>query len=172
MTHLYTPKQARDILGVSPSALRTHSTTYARYLSTEATGNPRNFTDADLRVLAFVVNNTGMGKQHKDILQMLADDAPEFAAFDWHAPASVDAGEPMQTALVPAERLQAAQALMVDAQRREQEARAQLEARERELLDQVGELRQALGRAEGKLEALEATQQRRSWWARMFGGGD
>lgn len=185
MTQLYTPKQARDILGVSPSALRAHSTTYARYLSTEATGNPRNFTVADLRVLAFVVSNTSMGKQHKDILQMLGDNAPEFAAFDWQAPAGEHAGEPMQTALVPLAQLQAAQALMQDAQRREAETREEAERRvmiereeaqrlQREFQERINALERELGKAEGQLEALRSAtaQQSRPFWERWFGRGE
>ena len=85
--------------------------------------------------------------------------------------------------------LQAAQALMLDAQRREQEAiaradeetqrlREQAQQRERELLEQVNQLQRELGKAEGKIETLEATREaapperNRSWWARLFGGGE
>jgi DNA repair exonuclease SbcCD ATPase subunit len=78
---------------------------------------------------------------------------------------------------------------MMDAQRREQESivraeeqtqrlREQAQQRERELLDQVNQLQRELGKAEGKIETLEATRQtapperNRSWWSRIFGGGE
>jgi hypothetical protein len=77
---------------------------------------------------------------------------------------------------------------MIDAQRREQEAiacseeqtrqlREQALQRERELLEQLHRLQREMGQAEGKIESLEAqlkqpVQRPRSWWARMFGGGE
>lgn len=172
MTTLYQPKEAADALGVSSAALRKYGDVYARHLSTEATTIPRNFTPGDLRLLAYVAQCTRQGQQHKDILARLDTGDPDFAAFEFAPPAQQE--DPPSTALAHVAQLHAAQALLQDAQRREQEAQAKLEARERELLDQVGALRQALGKAEGRLEAFEAAQttQRRSWWARMFGSGE
>ena len=65
---------------------------------------------------------------------------------------------------------------MMDAQRREQEAREQAQQRECELLDQVNQLQRELGKAEGKIEALQTvqattppTEHNRSWWGRLLG---
>jgi hypothetical protein len=71
------------------------------------------------------------------------------------------------TALVPVAQLQAAQALMLDAQQRERELRDQLQQRERELQ----QLQRELGKVEGELGAIKA-QRPRSWWAKLFGGSE
>ncbi len=178
MPTLYTPKRVTDILEISPSALRIYVEKYKTKLSTEATSTPRKFTEMDLRTLAFVVASTKEGKTHEQVL--LAWE--EFDSFEWEPPETT--AEPTgdtSTALVPMAALQAAQALMIDAQRREQEAREQAQQRERELLDQVNQLQRELGKAEGRVEALQTVQQRQqeqpqkqqlqpqSWWARLTG---
>jgi DNA-binding transcriptional MerR regulator len=186
MATLYTPKQAADLLGISPSAVRLYTNTYARHLSTEATSNPRRLTDSDLRMIAYVVSKTSTGQAHERVLAHLATEAgqQEYDAFEWDTP---DTSQEANTALVPVAQLQAAQALMLDAQRREQEAieraetharelREQAQRRERELLDQVNRLQREMGKAEGKIESLEAQLQQpaprpQSWWARLLGGG-
>jgi DNA-binding transcriptional MerR regulator len=133
MATLYTPKRVTDILGISQSALRIYTDRYAVHLSTEATSIPRKFTEADLRTLGFVVASTKEGKTHE---QVLATWGEEFDSFEWEPPESTtEAAGEASTALVPVAALQAAQALMLDAQRREQETREQALQRERELLE-------------------------------------
>jgi hypothetical protein len=66
--------------------------------------------------------------------------------------------------------LQAAQALKMDAQRREEAAREEARLRERELQGQVNQLLRELGKTEGELAALKAKP--KGWWARLFGGGE
>ena len=73
----------------------------------------------------------------------------------------------MSTALVPVGALQAAQALMLDAQRRE-EAAAEREAK---LQEQVNQLQRELGKAEGELSALKAPKPK-GWWSRLLGSGE
>jgi hypothetical protein len=57
---------------------------------------------------------------------------------------------------------------MLDAQRREQQAREQAEKRERELQDKINQLLRELGHKEGELEALRASKPK-GWWARLLG---
>jgi DNA-binding transcriptional MerR regulator len=72
MAALYTPKQAAELLGISVSAVRLYTNTYSRYLSTEATSNPRRLTDEDLRRIAFIVSKTSTGQPHERVLAQLA----------------------------------------------------------------------------------------------------
>jgi DNA-binding transcriptional MerR regulator len=166
MAPLYTPKQAAALLGISVSAVRLYTNTYTRYMSTEATGNPRRLTEADLRRIAFIVSKTSTGQAHERVLAHLDTDEgkQEYEAFDWDAP---DADQEPTTALVPVAALQAAQALMLDAQRREQEG-AQ---RERELQEQINQLLRELGMKEGELAAYKASKPK-GFWARLLGGGE
>jgi hypothetical protein len=65
--------------------------------------------------------------------------------------------------------LQAAQALMLDAQRREEGAREEARERERQLQEQINQLLRELGHKEGELEALRASKPK-GFWARLLGG--
>lgn len=176
----YTPKAAAAMLGVSVAALRKYADIYARHLSTEATTTPRTFTPDDMRLFAYVTQATALGRNHGAILAGLApggDDAAAFAVFAWGAPDDAPGDDADQaaasTALVPAAMLQAARALLEDAQRREREAQAraadaaaQADADARALRDRIATLERELGRAEGELAA-----RRRPWWARLLGQG-
>jgi DNA-binding transcriptional MerR regulator len=71
MAPLYTPKQAAAQLGISVSAVRLYTNTYTKYLSTEATGNPRRLTEEDLRLTAYVVRKTSTGQPHERVLAHL-----------------------------------------------------------------------------------------------------
>ena len=124
---LYTPKQAATRLGISGTSLRTYTDKYARHLSTEATATPRRFTADDLRALTFVVVSTGQGKTHDQILAGWDEDYPNFT---WADEDEEEPDDAESTALVPAAQLQAARALMLDAQRREQEVRERAEVRD------------------------------------------
>ncbi len=165
MPPLYTPKAAAELLGISVSAVRLYTNTYTKHLSTEATGSPRRLTAGDLRFIAYVVSKTSTGQPHERVLAHLATEEgkEEFDAFEWDAPE----GEQANTALVPAAALQAAQALMLDAQRREQESLQ----RERELQEQINQLLRELGHKEGELEALRASKPK-GFWARLLGRGE
>ena len=71
MPSLYTPKQAQELLEVSATGLRIYTVTYPKYLSTEATGKRRKFTEDDLCFLAYVKGRTDAGDNHGDVLQGL-----------------------------------------------------------------------------------------------------
>lgn len=185
MAPLYTPKAAADAVGISPAAVRKYAELYARFLSTEAGGSPRSFTAADLTVFAFVARSTALGRTHAVIQSDLAaGEAGEFAVFDWSppgedVPSQEDAGG---GALVPAAQLQAVRAMLDDAKRREQDARAIADAQ----ADQLRTLTRELGRMEAEIDALrrdaedlaerrrkdaaELAERRRPWWIRLWGG--
>lgn len=163
MKATYSTKEASDITGASTPAIRTYTTTYARYFSTEATpepGMPRRFTTADLKLIAFVYHLGERESATKEkVLERLA--AGDLDQFTWQPPVEPEsaaqgaaAAESASSALVPIERLQAAHALMADAQRREAEAAAQVIA----LQSEVQRLSQALGKAEGEAALAAAAQ--------------
>ena len=94
-------------------------------------GQPRRFTEHELKLIAYIYQRTGQQSQtYEQVQTSLAVGALE--QFDWQPPEATERAKqgevPPSTARVPAERLQAAQALMLDAQRREQEAREQAQA--------------------------------------------
>jgi DNA-binding transcriptional MerR regulator len=173
MAPLYTPKHAAELLSISPSAIRLYTTRYKKHLSSEAGNTPRRFTEGDLRFVAFVGKKTEEGKAHEAILAYLEtpEGEAEYEEFEWKPPGTnpvIDTGP--GTMLVPVERLVAAQALLQS----QQEERLRLLERERELLDQVSRLQREVGKAEGKIESLEAQLQQprkpKGFWARLLGG--
>ena len=185
VSQLYTTKDASALTGASRQIIRAYTDRYKEHFCSEVQaqpGQPRRFTDQDLKLIAYIYQQTGQASQkHDQVLASLAAGALD--AFDWQVPEvseSKDPGEPSPgTALVPVERLQAAQALMLDAQRREQEAitRAEEQARqlseqaiqrERQLQDQINQLLRELGHKEGELEALRVSKPK-SFWARLLG---
>ena len=171
MRDLYSVKEASALTGIARPTLRTYTVKYARHLSTEATPEPgkeRRFTEADLRLLAFVYQYTDAGETHEQVIDRLA--AGELERFAWSLPDSpesppsdVDAPESASTALVPIERYAAVQTLLQDAQRREREALDKLAAAEGELR----RLERELGAAQGRLSAQYRAP---TWWRRLFGG--
>jgi DNA-binding transcriptional MerR regulator len=180
MATLYTPKHAAELLGISASAIRLYTTRYKIHLSTEATATPRRFTEGDLRFVAFVGKKTEEGKSHEAILTYLEtpEGEAEYDEFEWKPTSQekdpvIDAGP--GTMLVPVERLVAVQAMLQS----QQEERQRLLDRERELLDQLHRLQREVGKAEGKIESLEAQLKQQqpppprkppAWWVRLFGG--
>ena len=171
----YSTKEASDVTCASKQIIRVYTVRYARYLSTEGTpepGKPRRFTEGDLKLLAYVYQQTSNGNMtHEQVLESLARGALE--RFDWStpiqpesAPEAAESAPSGTNALVPIERFQAAQALLMDAQRREQEAKEQAQA----LQDKVNQLERDLGKAQGALEAYQTMRRRPRWWTVLFGG--
>lgn len=183
MTHLYTPGQVQELLGVSATALRIYTKTYKAQLSTEATGKRRKFTTSDLCWLAFVKARTDDGDKHEEILaERKKDDNGEpwplwqqFQA-DWVPPEAPPASETPQTppvgnstALVPLAQVQTLQAFLMDAQRREEELRDEIRERD----EALQQLQRELGRVEGELSAMKAQPPRpKGFWQRLFGGSE
>ena len=168
----YTTSQASEITGASIQIIRAYTKLYARYFSTEATHEPgqaRRFTAADLRLIKFAHQLSRQNITREQVAERLA--AGELDRFDWQPPEPES--EPEQpssepsTALVPLERLQAAQALLRDAQSREQAAAEQVAALQAEVQRLAGEL----GKAQGELQGYKAAQYRApKWWRTLFGG--
>ena len=168
----YTTSQASEITGASIQIIRAYTKLYARYFSTEATPEPgqaRRFTAADLRLIKFAHQLSRQNITREQVAERLA--AGELDRFDWQPPEPES--EPEQpssepsTALVPLERLQAAQALLRDAQSREQAAAEQVAALQAEVQRLAGEL----GKAQGELQGYKAAQYRApKWWRTLFGG--
>ena len=171
----FSTKEASDLTGASKQIIRVYTARYARYLSTEGTPDPgkaRRFTEGDLKLLAYVYQQTSTGNMtHEQVLESLAQGALD--RFEWAIPnqgeSATEATESAQSApnaLIPIERFQAAQALLMDAQRREQEAREQAQL----LQDKVNQLERELGQAQGALQAYQAVRRRPRWWVALFGG--
>ena len=177
MQTYYSTKEAAELTGASRQIIRTYTATYARYFSSEgapAAGMPRKFTRDDLRLIRYIYESTTSGIGHTETLERLS--AGALADFTWQ-PAetspTIDSAERYDqdaagsTALIPIERLQAAQALMEDARRREAEQAAQVAA----LAEQVQSLTLELGKAQGELAAVKANRYRAPQWVRSIFGG-
>lgn len=171
----YTTSQASEITGASIQIIRAYTKLYARHFSTEATPEPgqaRRFTAADLRLIKLAHQLSRQNITREQVAERLA--AGELDRFDWWPPeppeadsqAEQAAAEP-NTALVPLERLQAAQALLQDARQREQAASEQVAALQTEVQRLAGEL----GKAQGELQGYRSAQYRAPrWWRAIFGG--
>ena len=160
--------------GASSSALRNYTRDYARHLSTEATTTPRRFTEDDIRLIAYVIDCTkNRGLKHEEVAESLLAGAMD--DFEWEPPtmphADVTAQDDNSGHLVPVERLQAAQhaaqVILDDTKRRESEATEELKTAQ----ERIAELERELGKAEGKLEGVEASRYHApAWWKALFGG--
>jgi DNA-binding transcriptional MerR regulator len=173
MKEYYTPNEVASLIGASKQAIRNYTGIYARYLSTEATperGGVRRFTESDVKLLAFVYTKTSIENlTHEQILERLGQG--ELEAFEFHIPQKEGKEEQaadLSTALVPLERLQASQALLADAQRREVQVTEEAKQREQTLQTEINRLNQELGRAQGELAVYK--RRRPAWWVRLFGG--
>ena len=167
----YLPKDALRITGVSASTLRNYTRDFVRYLSTEATTVPRKFSAEDLKLLAFIRYRTDEKRETISQVQTLLD-AGALADFAWDAPPlsvapTMQAQSDVTEYLVPMAQMQAAQALMLDAQQREQQATT----RERELQARIEDLQRQVGELSGELKAVKASRrQAPKWWRTVFGG--
>ena len=173
MSAYYTTSQAAAITGASLQTIRGYTKLYQRYFSTEATpesGQSRRFTSGDLRLIRFCLELAQQNLTREQIADRLA--AGELDQFTWQAPAEPASAsqEPTpshSTALVPYERLQAAQALLQDAQRREETAAAQVAT----LQSEVQRLTLELGKAQGEAATLRGSRYTAPrWWRALFGG--
>jgi DNA-binding transcriptional MerR regulator len=173
----YSTKEAADLVGCSPQILRTYTARYERYLSTEATPEPgavRRFTFADLSLIAFVYTKTskaGENLTHEQVQELLAAGALD--SFDWQpetlqaAQSASDSTTDASTALVPLAQMQAAQALLNDAQRRERDALERVD----QIQERLEAIQRELGEARGELSAYKSLRPKRpAWWLWLFGG--
>src|SRR5205085_446559 len=117
MKTTYSTKEASEIIGASRQIVRSYTSTYASYFSTEGSpeqsGQPRSFTHDDLRLIRFIYEMTKQrGQNHNQVLERLK--TGELDRFEWKPPQEDPEG--MNTDLVPVERLLAARVLLEDAQ--------------------------------------------------------
>jgi DNA-binding transcriptional MerR regulator len=160
--------------GASRQVIRVYCQLYPDYLSTEATplaGMERHFTEADLKLISFIYGQTSIGAAHNEVQEMLKEGALE--SFAWAMPEAPDTpvgASPAQSSqLVPIDALRATQAVLVALQ---DERDRVLEGRQG-LEDEIKDLRQQLGFAQGELAAIKAAKRRPpTWWTRLFGSGD
>lgn len=173
MSAYYTTSQAATITGASLQTIRSYTKLYQRYFSTEATpesGQSRRFTSDDLRLIRFCLELANQNLTREQIAERLS--AGELANFTWQPTqqpldATQEPAPSSSTALVPYERLQTAQALMLDAQRREEQALDQVAT----LRAEVQRLSIELGKAQGEAATLrESRYTAPRWWRALFGG--
>ena len=182
MSAYYTTSQAATITGASIQTIRSYTKLYARHFSTEATpesGQSRRFTSADLRLIRFCRDLAEQNLTREKIAERLA--AGDLDQFAWQpaepesaaqgGPAAESAASSPNTMLVPYERLQAAQVLLQDAQRREAEAVAEAAAQVATLQAEVQRLSLELGKAQGEAATLKGSRYTAPrWWRAVFGG--
>ena len=173
MSAYYTTSQAATITGASLQTIRGYTKLYQRYFSTEATpesGQSRRFTPDDLRLIRYCLELAQQNLTRDQIADRLA--AGDLSNFTWQPAqqppdATQEPAPSHSTALVPYERLQAAQVLMQDAQRREAEAAAQVAT----LQSEVQRLTLELGKAQGEAATLKSSRYSAPrWWRAVFGG--
>lgn len=174
ISQLYSTKDASASTGASRQIIRTYTERYKEYFSSEVQaqpGQPRRFTEQDLKLIAYIYQQTSQqGQKHEQVQTSLAAGALD--EFAWQQPETEeDEDEHPSTDLVPVARLQAAHALLQDAQRREQEAIARAEEQAKAMQDRLAALERELGKAQGELSAYKAMQRKPpTWWTRLFGG--
>ena len=173
MSAYYTTSQAAAITGASLQTIRGYTKLYQRYFSTEATpesGQSRRFTPDDLRLIRFCLELAQQNITREQIGDRLA--AGELANFAWQPAqqpqdATQEPAPSSSTMLVPYERLQAAQVLLQDAQRREAGSAAQVAT----LQSEVQRLTLELGKAQGEAATLKSARYTAPrWWRAVFGG--
>lgn len=188
MSAAYTTAQAAEAAGVSPSTIRNVTTGqfarhYAGFFSESARpgkGESRQLTAGDLKLLAYIRQQTAVGVPHEEVAAKIAAGAIE--GFDWQPPPITEAGpsdhlppEPVPPSPGPGYRAPSTPpegaALVLFAQSaiaaQIQQARADLEAarlREEALQDRLRDAEARAARAEGELAAL-----RRPFWRRLLG---
>lgn len=175
----YTTRQAATRAAISPATVRLYAAKYKAHLSAGAkppAGEPRLFTEADVRLLRFVYERTTTaGEPHSKVKEALA--TGELDRFDWQPKSEPETerrtvmlepedGEP-ETALVPVAQLRAVAALLEDARQREEEATSRAE----ELQSRLDATLLELGEARGKL-----SERRRykapAWLRALFGSSE
>lgn len=168
----YSTKDAAARSGASRQAIRAYTARHARYFSTEGApterGQARKFTEADIKLLAFIRHlTTDQGLTHDAVGEQLAAGALDKWVWASHsAPSATEERQEATGTLVSYERLQAALALLNDTKEREDALAAQLEASQAE----IRALERALGKAEGELTALKGQPKGKGFWARLLGG--
>lgn len=165
LTTLYRPAQAATLAGITLAHLREYTLAYAPFFSEHATplpGEPRLFTPEDVRLLAFIAENTRRGVGYEEVIQRLASGALE--DFDWWLPEQGQNRSQTATALVPVPQLQViAEAFLQQAE--------ETRAREEELRARLTIAEYRISQLEGELALLRQQMEARNTrvWRRWFG---
>jgi len=167
MGQVYSTAQAAKLAGISEGSVRNYvrAPQYAGYFSpgaAPAAGQPRQLTEADLTLLAFIREKTAAGVPHDQIAGQIADKGLE--GFTWSAPepaaAEAAQGDTWNTAAQPAPLVIMAQTLTGEL--------AAAHAREQALWDRLLAAETRAAHAEGELAAVRAAQGR-GFFRRLFG---
>ena len=178
---LYTTSAAAKLAHVSPGTIRNLTTgqfaaSYDGLFSPSASpgkGQPRLFTSEDVKLLAFIRQQTAAGLSHEEATRRIR--AGELEAFSWSPPIVAESvASPEDAPQTVTAGPQAAQeagpnsfALALASQWANLLESAH--ARELDLQDRLIAAEAARARAEGELDALKAAQAR-PWYKRLFGG--
>ena len=166
---MQTTAQVAKLANISVQSVRNYTRTFSELLSPHARGEhgDRLYNEADVEMVCKIAVLRKCGVPPGEIIEQIRwEQAQEFV--DVASPQSKEqAAEPTTEStkddaveFVPIEVLQATQALMLDAQRRE-----------RQLQEQINQLLRELGHKEGELEARRASKPK-SFWARLLGRGE
>ena len=183
MGQVYSTAQAAKLAGISEGTVRNYVRfpQYAGYFSEGANppaGQPRQLTEADLTLLAYIREKTAAGVPHDQVAAQIA--AGELAGFTWSvpeaAPQDAAAGDHWDVNPAAGQGQTAALALgqpWVDLLNTTLQG---AQAREAALTDRLIAAESARARAEGQLEAAQAqlaelkAAQGRGIFRRLFGG--
>ena len=183
MPLVYTISQVAKLTEVSASSIRNivsgpYGELYKGSFSPGAApgkGQPRQFTPADAKLLAYIREQTARGVAHAEIAAQV--NAGALDGFAWSPPAVKMESEPAPSSAEPQAPEPSAALVVVQEVARQlagvimgqlteaqaENARAQEE--NRRLQDALAEARERAARAEGELVALKG----RSWWSRLWG---
>jgi transposase len=170
MAQVYSTAQAAKLTGISEGTVRNYvrAPMYAGYFSagaSPAAGQPRQLSEHDLTLLAFVREKTAGGVTHDQIAGELA--AGELEAFTWSAPEAPQEEAPSWEQPQRQPEAQAAP-LAIMAQTLTGEL-ASLRADKDTLWERVVAAEKRASAAEAELAALKAAQSR-GFFRRLFGG--
>lgn len=150
-------------LGISAGTVRNYTSQFADHLSPEATpppGQPRRFTDEDLRVMATAKSLLAEGLTYDQVRERLAEGVHLVEEVEV-PPTPEPEPERTETALVPVATLQ----LYVQPYVRE---RDRVIMERDEALARVAELEREVGRLEGQLQ-VQQPPGGKSWIQRLLG---
>ena len=171
MADFYSVSDVSKLVGASVASIRSYAARYASFMSPTATptaGQVRRFSDGDVKLIAYVYEQTANGATHDQVLDRLTNGALD--AWNWTPPIPIEAADTSsegvddaKEGLVPISQLRAAQVLVEDARQREQKAADSL----RQAQSRIELLQSELGQAQGALEVYRRRRPR--WWSAIFG---
>lgn len=170
----YSPAQAARATGTSTSAVRLYLSDprYEPWFSDSTRpgkGDPKVLTADDVRLVAFIRQQTQAGATHDDVVGALL--AGELETWVWLPDGEEE--EPTTEITTSAQAVALAQLLDAFTGTHDRLATLAEEGRQAEQAYQqrINELERKLGEAEGKLAEVDASRSRRPGWIKWFTGG-